>query len=70
MQSSTRVNKEGVKADATPVFGIYLKYTKGEVYMKLDGKIKDMSTSHPSAQSGPKKQTPNKPKVNPELEPK
>lgn len=38
--------------------------------MKLDGKIKDMSTSYPSAQSGPQKQTPNKPKVNPELEPK
>lgn len=66
MQSTTRVIKEGVKADATPVFGI----TKGEVYMKLDGMIKDMSTSHPSAQSGPQKQTPNKPKVNPELEPK
>lgn len=66
MQSTTRVIKEGVKADATPVFGI----TKGEVYMKLDGMIKDMSTSHPSAQSGPQKQTPNKPKVNPELESK
>lgn len=25
MQSTTRVNKEGVKADATPVFGIYKK---------------------------------------------
>lgn len=49
---------------------MYLEYTKGEVYMKLDGKIKDMSTSYPSAQSGPQKQTPNKPKVNPELEPK